>query len=73
MLRSILGININKTLLGRWEHRLSEKQKNIKFVLNNLDHCGDKICGDMVFYKERKKKEVDEIGCRKVTPDLFQE
>ena len=32
-------------LLGRWEHRMSDKQKEIKFILTNLDHCGDSICG----------------------------
>lgn len=32
-------------LLGRWEHRMSEKQKEIKFILTNLDHCGDMLCG----------------------------
>ena len=35
----------NKTLLGRWEHNISQLQKNIKFDLANIDHCGDKICG----------------------------
>lgn len=44
MLKRIL--TENKTLLlGRWEHRISDKQKEIKFVLTNLDHCGDSICG----------------------------
>tara|TARA_Y100001980_G_C14555990_1_gene345962 strand:+ start:3879 stop:4079 length:201 start_codon:yes stop_codon:yes gene_type:complete len=32
-------------LLGRWEHRMSNKQKEIKVILTNLDHCGDYICG----------------------------
>ena len=44
MLKRIL--TENKTLLlGRWEHRITDKQKEIKFVLTNLDHCGDSICG----------------------------
>lgn len=34
-----------RTLLGRWEHNISEIQKNRKFDLANIDHCGDKICG----------------------------
>ena len=24
---------------------MSDKQKEIKFILTNLDHCGDSICG----------------------------
>ena len=38
--------NINTIRLGRWEHRLNRQQQEIKFILNNSDHCGDKICGD---------------------------
>ena len=34
-----------KTLLGRWDPRLSKEKKEINFVLTNLDHCGDSICG----------------------------
>lgn len=57
------------TLLGRWEHRLPEEQKNIKFLYNNLDHCGDKICGDMSKYKNNK--EIKEQGSREVSHELF--
>ena len=31
--------------LGRWGKNISEKQEEIKFILANSDHCGDKICG----------------------------
>tara|TARA_B100000683_G_scaffold264737_1_gene294717 strand:- start:637 stop:804 length:168 start_codon:yes stop_codon:yes gene_type:complete len=31
--------------LGRWDHRLSEKQKDMKIIWANADHCGDHICG----------------------------
>ena len=31
--------------LGRWEHRISDKQKDMKIIWANADHCGDHICG----------------------------
>jgi hypothetical protein len=31
--------------LGRWNIKHSEKQKDIKFMYSNYDHCGDKVCG----------------------------
>lgn len=31
--------------IGRWNIKHSEKQKNIKFMYSNYDHCGDKVCG----------------------------
>tara|TARA_B100000927_G_C16150333_1_gene343070 strand:- start:89 stop:325 length:237 start_codon:yes stop_codon:yes gene_type:complete len=34
-----------KTLLGRWNNNITSKQKEINFMLSNLDHCGDSICG----------------------------
>lgn len=30
--------------LGRWNIQHSEKQKYIKFMYSNYDHCGDKVC-----------------------------
>lgn len=57
------------SLLGRWEHRLTDNQKILKLTYNNLDHCGDKICGDVSKYKTTKEKEK---GCRQVSPELFQ-
>lgn len=30
---------------GRWEHRISDKQKDMKIIWANADHCGDHICG----------------------------
>ena len=43
---SIFNSSQSVTLLGRWEHRLNDNQKKIKFVYNNSDHCGDVICGN---------------------------
>ncbi len=36
----------NVVHLGRWEHRICEKDKEIKSILSNIDNCGDKICGN---------------------------
>lgn len=48
-----LNISTNEiTKLGRWEHRINDKQKNIKFVYNNSDHCGDIICGNPKLVKK---------------------
>ena len=33
------------TKLGRWEHRQTDKQLEIKLTWANADHCGDQICG----------------------------
>ena len=44
MLKRIFTSN-TKTLLGRRDTRLSTEEKEINFVLTNLDHCGDSICG----------------------------
>ena len=41
--------------LGRWEHRLDEKKKIIKATLANIDHCGDKICGNPKKTKKFRK------------------
>ena len=38
--------------LGRWEHRQTEKQKEIKSIWANSDHCGDHICGQHEVIKE---------------------
>jgi hypothetical protein len=38
--------------LGRWEHRQTEKQKEIKSIWANSDHCGDHICGQPEVIKE---------------------
>lgn len=43
---SIFNSSQSITLLGRWEHRLNDNQKKIKFIYNNSDHCGDVICGN---------------------------
>lgn len=42
---------LRPTRLGRWEHRITEQHQEIKFILNNSDHCGDQICGDPVVVK----------------------
>lgn len=31
--------------LGRWEHRISDKQRDTKITWANSDHCGDVVCG----------------------------
>ena len=41
--------------LGRWEHREDNKKKMIKATLANIDHCGDKICGDPKKNKKFRK------------------
>lgn len=33
------------TKLGRWEHRQTDKQLEIKLTWANADNCGDQICG----------------------------
>ena len=38
--------------LGRWEHRENEKQKEIKSIWANSDHCGDHICGQPEVIRE---------------------
>ena len=40
------------TPLGRWEHRITDKEKEIKAILTNIDHCGDKICGQPSLLKK---------------------
>ena len=41
-----------KLNLGRWEHRENEKQKEIKSIWANSDHCGDHICGQPEVIRE---------------------
>lgn len=31
-------------MLGRWNIKHSEKQKDIKVMGSNYDHCGDTVC-----------------------------
>lgn len=38
--------------LGRWEHRENDKQKEIKSIWANSDHCGDHICGQPEVIRE---------------------
>ena len=46
ILSSIKKMFISKPIqLGRWNIKHSEKQKDIKFMYSNYDHCGDKVCG----------------------------
>ena len=35
----------NSVKLGRWDHRLTEKSKELKILWANVDNCGDIICG----------------------------
>lgn len=32
--------------LGRWEHRISDAQRDTKITWANSDHCGDILCGN---------------------------
>ena len=53
MFRNLFNIFTEQsTKLGRWEHRIKKSQKEIKFILNNSDHCGDQICGNPKVVKE---------------------
>lgn len=46
ILSSLKKMFISKPIkLGRWNIKHSEKQKNIKVMYSNYDHCGDKVCG----------------------------
>tara|TARA_B100001989_G_C24510579_1_gene450193 strand:- start:955 stop:1143 length:189 start_codon:yes stop_codon:yes gene_type:complete len=47
MLRFLRNITSKSTNvhLGRWEHRMSDKQKDLKILWANTDNCGDKLCG----------------------------
>tara|TARA_Y100000816_G_C26102020_1_gene584364 strand:+ start:2700 stop:2912 length:213 start_codon:yes stop_codon:yes gene_type:complete len=38
--------------LGRWKIHHCDNINNIKSNLANIDHCGDKICGDPIKNKE---------------------
>ena len=44
MIRRIIALK-PPTKLGRWEHRQTNKQLEIKLTWANADHCGDQICG----------------------------
>jgi hypothetical protein len=46
MLRNFFSKFSNKLILGRWSHNIPDKQKNIRAIWANSDHCGDIICGD---------------------------
>lgn len=58
--------NHNKVILGRWEHRLKPSQIERKFLFNNLDHCGDKICGELKYYKSKIIKNKKDMKIRKM-------
>ena len=36
----------NPVMLGRWEHRQTHSQTEIKSIWANSDNCGDQICGN---------------------------
>ena len=59
MFRQFFNRINNISLLGRWEHRLTDKQKELKLRYNNLDHFGDKICGDLLKYKNFKQQGIN--------------
>ena len=43
--------------LGRWEHRNNPRTNEIKLLLANHDHCGDRVCGN----PKQIKKSVENI------------
>ena len=43
-------------LLGRWEHRHNDKQKDFKSIWANSDNCGDYICGNPNLIDTIRKK-----------------
>ena len=69
-LRQLFNKSSNKiTKLGRWDHRISGKDKYIRASWANSDHCGDSICKDPVevqkyidyeVLKVKKEKEKEE-------------
>ena len=52
MIRRIFGKKIKEVKLGRWDHKTSQLQEEIKSTWTNSDHCGDSICGDPQKIKE---------------------
>lgn len=46
-IRNIVKKNDNN-ILGRWNIHHCDKINHIKSTLANIDHCGDKICGDPI-------------------------
>ena len=44
-------------LLGRWEHRISNKKESIKSTWANFDNCGDIICSKPTEVKKIIKQE----------------
>jgi hypothetical protein len=47
--------SLNK--LGRWTNK-NNKQTEISEYWTNIDHCGDKVCGDLQKTKEFYEKEI---------------
>lgn len=45
MVRRILALR-PPTKLGRWEHRQTSKQLEIKLTWANIENCGDQLCGN---------------------------
>ncbi len=51
--------------LGRWDLTQTTKQKDLKAILANIDHCGDKICGlpiknNAIIKKELMDKKINQ-------------
>tara|TARA_Y100000816_G_C25866709_1_gene452396 strand:- start:263 stop:460 length:198 start_codon:yes stop_codon:yes gene_type:complete len=42
----------SEILLGRWGLHKCTNKENIKVFWSNSDHCGDKLCGDVLKNKE---------------------
>ena len=64
-LRQLFNKSSNKiTKLGRWDHRISGKDKYIRASWANSDHCGDSICAKPdvakeIIIKEKPKTKID--------------
>jgi hypothetical protein len=60
--RNLLKNNISKQ--GRWIIK-NNKQTEISEYWSNIDHCGDKVCGNLVKTKDYYEKEILKIKNKK--------
>jgi hypothetical protein len=54
------GNTNNVYKLGRWGNK-THKQKEIAEYWTNIDHCGDKVCGNLKETKDFYEKEILKI------------
>ncbi len=60
--RNLFKNNISKQ--GRWIIK-NNKQTEISEYWSNIDHCGDKVCGDLEKTKDYYEKEILKINNKK--------